>query len=227
MIRKARYIIAPVFTVVAAVFGVVAVASGSIPGDDGSISGCYVKTTGALRVVDTKASTPPKCRSTEIALAWNQVGLKGETGPAGPAGEQGPAGEPGTSGAQELFFAFQDSPTFLDQNGGNTQIVSKALPAGSYRIAAQMSIHGRAFEGVGVECWLTWDGAKFGARTEYFEPRHVGLDQYDVTDVTGALELVAAGTKEAGKVAVSCRDRRGYVPYLYANLVATRVASVN
>jgi Lamin Tail Domain len=64
------------------------VALAGIPDADGTIHGCRNVSTGALRVIGSRAH----CRSTEKRLDWN---VRGPAGPAGPAGPSGPQGEPG------------------------------------------------------------------------------------------------------------------------------------
>ena len=205
-------------------------ANATIPDADGAISGCYVKTTGALRVTDTDASTPPKCRSTEIALAWNQQGIQGETGetgPAGPAGEQGPAGEPGTSGAQDVWFAFRD-PTDLTVE--DMDLVTKDLPAGSYLIEAQVGVEtlGPPSGYRAARCWVTWDGKKLGALMEWI-PLPEGASDSENTFAAGQIQLRVAATQPAGTVGVRCTKVAGtnVTSSAGANLVATRVATVN
>ncbi len=56
--------------------GVVAYAATSDQG--GVISGCYQKSTGALRVIDPGAGE--SCRSQEVAISWNQRGREGRSG---------------------------------------------------------------------------------------------------------------------------------------------------
>jgi hypothetical protein len=72
----------------------VGVATATIPGSDGVISGCYNKTDGTLRVIDTAGQ---HCKTTETPLAWN---LRGPQGLPGSQGAQGPQGAPGPQGAQ-------------------------------------------------------------------------------------------------------------------------------
>jgi hypothetical protein len=60
----------------------VGVATGAIPDSGGVIHGCYTKSGGTLRVID---STVTNCKSTETSLTWNQVGPAGATGAAGTA----------------------------------------------------------------------------------------------------------------------------------------------
>jgi hypothetical protein len=81
-------------SLVAMIVALGGVAWASIPDASGVIHGCYNKSGGALRVIDTAISTQ-KCTSLQLPLNWNQTGPPGPTGPqgaAGPAGPQGPAG---------------------------------------------------------------------------------------------------------------------------------------
>jgi hypothetical protein len=82
-----------VATVVAASLGGAAITLGAIPGTSGVISGCYAKSTGSLRVVDTEAGASCDARK-ESALSWNQKG---------PAGPQGPPGPPGVVATHEVI----------------------------------------------------------------------------------------------------------------------------
>jgi hypothetical protein len=75
------------------------IAYATIPDSAGVIHGCYSKTSsttlppGSVRVVDTGLGQ--SCSQNEVALSWNQQGVKGATGPQGPqglAGLQGPGG---------------------------------------------------------------------------------------------------------------------------------------
>lgn len=78
------------------------VALAAIPGAGGVISGCYTKTNGALRVIDTAAGQT--CTNKELQLTWSQTGPQGltgatgATGAAGPKGDTGPQGLPGVAG---------------------------------------------------------------------------------------------------------------------------------
>jgi hypothetical protein len=62
------------------------------------IHACVLRTTGALRIIDTNKS----CAPNERAIKWDQIGPAGPAGPvgpAGPAGSVGPAGPPGPASA--------------------------------------------------------------------------------------------------------------------------------
>jgi len=80
---------------------VAGVATYALIPEGGVISACYVKNTGALRVIDPAVTA---CRAGEISLSWNQQGVPGPAGAdgadgadgaEGPAGPAGPDGQPG------------------------------------------------------------------------------------------------------------------------------------
>ena len=71
------------------------IAWAAIPGAGGVINGCYQKNEGQLRVIDPGAES---CRSSEVAIAWNQQGVKGEKGDKGEAGTPGKDGRDGLNG---------------------------------------------------------------------------------------------------------------------------------
>ncbi len=71
------------------------VAYASIP-KGGVFTGCYVTTTGALRVIDSTKD----CKSTETKITWNQTGVPGAAGSPGPSGAPGTDGQDGAQGPQ-------------------------------------------------------------------------------------------------------------------------------
>ena len=89
------------------------VALAGIPNADGTIHGCRNVTTGALRVIGSRAH----CRSGERRLDWNVKGPRGDTGPAGPAG---PQGEPGP--ALEAFDDLAGLTCTAGANEGSIEI---------------------------------------------------------------------------------------------------------
>lgn len=74
------------------------VAHATVPDADGVYTGCYVRTTGALRVIDYPAGQ--RCRSNELTVTWNRQGPTGSPGPTGSQGPQGGQGPQGTQGVQ-------------------------------------------------------------------------------------------------------------------------------
>lgn len=67
-----------------------------IPSKRGVYAGCYLKASGALRVVRTSR----KCKRSERRVTWNRVGGRGARGQAGPQGAAGALGLVGPSGSQ-------------------------------------------------------------------------------------------------------------------------------
>jgi hypothetical protein len=102
-------------TVGAGVFGIATAVQASIPDVNGVIHACYLKSGGALNVIDNSTST---CTSKQTALNWNQQGIRGVTGlrgPTGPKGTTGTAGANGTNGAKGVT----GSKGATGQNGVN------------------------------------------------------------------------------------------------------------
>ncbi len=81
----------------------------SIPGPGGTIKGCYKKSNGSLRVIDSAKS----CQSSEKALSWNTKG------PAGPS---------------EVFSGYRDTPVTVQ--GGSLDVAGLVVPGGSYLVIA-------------------------------------------------------------------------------------------
>lgn len=71
------------------------VAWATIPGGDGVIHGCYLKSGGNLRVIDSSVTN---CKKTETALDWSVAGPQGPQGEPGQQGATGPQGDPGPAG---------------------------------------------------------------------------------------------------------------------------------
>jgi len=62
-----------------------AVAYAQIPATDGTITGCVLKSSGQVRIIDTAKES---CRSTETTVPWNQAGQPGTNGTNGVSGYQ-------------------------------------------------------------------------------------------------------------------------------------------
>ena len=65
----------------------------AIPSRSGSVYACYVKNTGALRLINyPKVKT---CPAGQKLIKWSATGPQGPLGPQGAQGPQGPKGDPG------------------------------------------------------------------------------------------------------------------------------------
>jgi hypothetical protein len=82
-------------------------AAASIPGPGGTIKGCYKKSNGSLRVIDSAKS----CQSSEKALTWNTKG------PPGPS---------------DAFSGYHDTPVTVQ--GGFLDLARLDVPGGSYAV---------------------------------------------------------------------------------------------
>jgi hypothetical protein len=148
--------------VVAMVGALVAVAGAigyaAIPDPNGVIHGCYSKTAGTLRVIDPSSSS---CKSSEVAIAWNQNGAVGPAGPAGPVGPMGPPGQSPSSAASH-FQSFNlpngsQNSTFIalgdlaGKNSDSSDHQIKVPFAGRILAVAQAHITNPA--GVAVRGW--------------------------------------------------------------------------
>ena len=129
----------------------------TIPGSSGVITGCFNKSGGSLRVIDTDFDS---CSSNETLLTWNQPGpqgpigpmgpqgVTGATGPTGPRGPAGPAGPTGATGAAgpagpagdggQAYFAFITNFGGLENAGKD--VLSINVPTGKYLVKASLSL---------------------------------------------------------------------------------------
>lgn len=98
----------------------------SIPDADGVIHGCFRKSDGRVRVINTDRGQT--CLRRERVLNWSKQGppglqgLPGEQGIQGPAGQDGAVGQDGPQGDPGAFIARRirpASPPFVMNNGGN------------------------------------------------------------------------------------------------------------
>jgi len=140
--------------VIAGILGFVAAAAGTalatIP-SSGVITSCYLKSGGALRVIDDGVTG---CKANETTLAWNvqgpqgpqgpkgdpgQPGATGAEGPAGPQGPQGPEGEKGDDGTPGVSEAYLRAILGADvpEGGAQAEIVRVDLPAGLYALTTK------------------------------------------------------------------------------------------
>ena len=164
------------------------VAHAAIPDANGVIHGCYVTSSGTIRIIDDAVTT---CRPSETAVQWN---ISGPIGPQGPAGAQGPHGETGATGLQGPVgpsdaYVFNREPTM--QIGSSLQTVgSLSVPAGSCTsLSAKALIENRASVSAVSQCLL-----------------FVGPDFLDAGGAV--LSATFPATRKRDDVAVRLRQRR-------------------
>ena len=219
------------------------VAYAAIPDGNGVIHGCYntgANPSGALRVIDTEAGA--KCAKNEKPLAWNQQGPKGDKGdqgdpgPAGPAGPAGPTGATGPQGPQgpagasgAVRITFQQSHLF--EGPLFEQILSTALPEGTYALTARAQLTGDVVAGDNFQ----WDIAcelREGSALRGGAGRSVTETDYApngfLTEPTETLTVVGVVTAPSGGTTVSlwCKNagtRVGHLGQYGADLMSVKV----
>jgi hypothetical protein len=95
------------------------VAYATIPGPGGVIQGCYAKSNGGLRVIDSPTAS---CTAKETALAWNQQGAAGPTGPS------------------NAYAAITDLNPHAFSNGNEASLASIDLAPGAYVFNAKVLV---------------------------------------------------------------------------------------
>jgi hypothetical protein len=161
----------------------VGIAYAAIPSSTtGVISGCYGKSNGQLRVIDADAGET--CKNNELAVNWNQKGVKGdkgdkgEKGDIGPQGVQGPQGEIGPRGPQgvqgEIGPQGQQGPAGADGASGTQGGQGPQGPAGP---AGSTTFTGKACSQNGLFCFEISDQGVFITRAGH---KVVSVTQSDV-----------------------------------------------
>ena len=199
------------------------------------ITGCYLKTSGTLRVIDKQANKA--CKTTEIELSWNQQGNPGLpgasiTGPrgdqglpgisiTGPRGDQGlpgisitgPKGDPGSPGvsmscANELALK-QAVPAFALTPGCEPPPPPPPPPPSSSTQVAAGGNHSCALlADTTVKCWGYNGQGQLGNGTNTDSNTPVA-----VSGITGAAAIVAGSYHSCALLAdttVKCWGLNGF-----------------
>lgn len=204
---------------------VAAVAVGSIawaavPSGAGVITGCYNKTTGALRVVDAEAGA--SCTPAERTLEWSQTGPQGAAGTevAGVRAirsSQTPAGEVAVTASGTPFGSPAEEPT---------TVLSYELPAGKYLVSTQLGVRKGSGSGELV-CYLRGSAPTVTAFLRVALGTGPGDSRTTTVGSDGFVNTQAFGTRAT---LVCLQDARsaptGENPVVfYATITATSVSS--
>jgi hypothetical protein len=208
------------------------IAYAAIPDSAGVIHGCYAKASGGtapgtLRVIDTGLGQ--SCGLNEVALNWNQQGVKGATGPKGPTGVTGPQGPQGSQGQQGPKGPTGASGTShgwghatggisLDSAGFNQVDSITNLPAGHYMVWVAGTI-GDSGGDSHAECELVTGGSSFAETGEF--PTNGGYD----TPFSLAGDIIAT----QGSIEVDCHsnDYQSKNSFVRTDLEAIKVDAFN
>jgi hypothetical protein len=186
------------------------VAYATIPDGGGVIHGCYQRSSGSLRVIDT--GTGGACSSQERSLDWSQTGPTGATGATGPAG---PSDVWAASNPYTPSVAGNPNQGDIGQ-WTLTTMTSVSLPAGSFYVAAKTSLLDTQ-TAVNLYCTLrtstaTVDDSYFFAPTDEYAPTMLEGVVTLANPDTVALRCGSSSTDSAGivsKVDAIPRTRRG------------------
>ena len=102
----------------------------------GVIYACVNNSSGTIHLVGS-ADT---CSTNEVALAWNQQGPKGDTGPQGPKGDTGPQGPTGPAGmGGAAFYREQRVPMSIPNSYAEMHRID--LPEGKYLVTSTVLVN--------------------------------------------------------------------------------------
>jgi len=199
----------------AAAFGVASGVYAAIPDASGVIHGCYSKSSGQLRVIDTAKSQ--KCATSEVGLNWNQTGPKGATGPQGAIGPPGPAGV--SAGFSRLLAGPINIPDAA------APLVTLPLPSGKYFVRAKLAVSNLSAEpetAGTVDCSLVAGSDSDGV------PLYLDSASAGVPSPTRVLSFELAHTFDTGGNAVlQCGDSgHGFIAR-QASIQATQVSQLD
>lgn len=158
--------------VAGALFGLATAVQAAIPDSQLVIHGCYAKSNGALRVIDTGANQTCDPRKEGPPLNWNQKGVTGATGRIGPTGADGTNGMDGATGptgargptGPTTAGRYRDPGGIVDIGGGPTTVASVKLPPGRWALFTRGNVtlfDGRTTGGsavtAGLSCHVVFD----------------------------------------------------------------------
>ena len=104
----------------------------AIPNGSGTYYACYVKNTGAVKLINyPKVKT---CKAGEKLINWNAKGPAGRrpVGPQGPVGPAGPQGPAGAAGITKITVTTYTSPLLSVANDGVLTSRDYACPTGKF-----------------------------------------------------------------------------------------------
>ena len=109
------------------------IAWAAIPSDDGIIEGCYKKSNGGLRLIDTAEGQTCHSR-TEVPISWNQVGPQGDPG-VSPTVSQLGQGDPNCPAGGAALTDASGSTAFVCNGQAGVFAGTFTSPNGEYSIS--------------------------------------------------------------------------------------------
>jgi hypothetical protein len=227
-----------VLATIALILAVLSISRASIPDADGVIHGCYNKSGGSIRIIDSSVT---RCGSNETAVNWSQTGppgpigpqgpqgptgpagATGPTGPVGPAGPRGPAGPEGTPGISRANFSSTNIGYRLP-GPDYTKVLSQVYPEGNWVIAADAELQAEtgADSPVGLGCQLrNGSGVALGDPVVEFFLNIPSLSHYSLSLSRPA--AIGAGGTEISLWCFVNQVKQG--DFVRAAMLATQVGS--
>jgi hypothetical protein len=194
---------------------VTGVANATIPGSTtGVYTGCYAKSSGALRVIDFEANGLT-CTNNEKPMGWHATGPKGATGPQGPAGPKGATGPQGPAGKSFARGHFRTG--WFDASLDYETFATVDLPAGLYSLAGKANLYNEempvASTWATVSCRLLQKAAS-GAQTVHDITRAEVGDDYNEHASVSLLGLAEVPAGQTDKLHLQCKDDGGVGGYM-------------
>jgi len=117
------------------------VAYATIPDSTGTIHGCYLRSGGAVRVIDDSTTN---CKTNEMSLDWNRQGVQGPPGPPGEQGQQGQQGQPGPPGPPgvDLTKIYEVHGATHDVNPGLLGVADADCKPGDVAVGGWFNVNG-------------------------------------------------------------------------------------
>jgi hypothetical protein len=211
------------------------IAYASIPDSNGVIHGCYVKTTGKLRVIDSGGKG---CQAGEKPLNWSQSGVTGTMGPTGPTGPTGATGATGPTGATGATGAIGETGATgatgaSDGGDGITSSPTAVLAGGQHIVVSGTEIPGLP-EGDYVytgSAYITPSGGLVGARCFALGTGASGSSGFPEALVSTPQWIPIGGhliLHATQDVHMECSELSGLNAYaVFGGLIVTRVGTLH
>ena len=186
----------------------------------GLITTCANTRSGKVRLVKNDA----RCHHGEQRIAWNQKGVRGNTGAPGTTGKTGATGPSGATGPTGVGGAsaglndFNDGPVVLSTSGEQTFATMANVPAGNYILTAKAEVSNGATP-LFIDCFLRAGGDFDESRAELAASGTAG----SVETLPFTLSHVFAA---AGTVTLSCNTSGATADILNAKISAVQVQTL-
>jgi hypothetical protein len=191
--------------VVAVIGATAGMALASRHSHDLTIHACYAKRGGALRI-----AVGGKCRRSEAAISWNQVGQAGAAGRAGANGSSGATGQTGPMGPSGPSDVYVNNIGTIDPLGTDPFSVSGSLtvPAGSYVVSGRANFYNSGSNsGPRPTCSINAGADIFHGHQLDYETDELGANSVGSFHIFGGVSLTGTYTfTSQGTLLMNCHQ---------------------